>query len=102
MDQSRDRRNPSARVGDRQDGRVDDEASTAPGERSHSSLLVQLGIHHIPATQALFNIGSLSLFDCALTVVVGAVPLFVIELRKIVRRLARRRSFTQFHRQPSV
>jgi Ca2+-transporting ATPase len=66
------------------------------------SLLVQLGIHHIPATQAVFNIGSLSPFDCVLTVVVGAVPLFVIELRKIVRRLARNGRFTRVHRQPLI
>ena len=53
------------------------------------SMLVQLGIHHVPATQALFNIGQLSLFDCALSVVVGAVPLFVLEARKVIRRIGR-------------
>jgi len=53
------------------------------------SMLVQLGIHHIPATQALFDIGALSLFDCALSVAVGSVPLFVLELRKVVKRSAR-------------
>jgi Ca2+-transporting ATPase len=55
------------------------------------SVLVQLGIHHIPATQELFSIGPLSLFDCALTLVVGMVPLIVLELGKIFRRTARLR-----------
>ena len=50
------------------------------------SMLVQLGIHHVPATQALFDIGPLSLFDCALTLAVGAVPLLVLEMCKVVRR----------------
>lgn len=48
------------------------------------SMLVQLAIHHIPATQALFNIGPLSLFDCALTLAAGALPLLVLEIRKVV------------------
>ena len=50
------------------------------------SALVQLGIHHIPATQALFQIGSLSLSDCALGVIVGLGPVTLIELSKLVRR----------------
>jgi Ca2+-transporting ATPase len=49
------------------------------------SMLVQLGIHHIPATQDLFSIGRLPLFDCALSVVIGAIPLVVLELSKLVR-----------------
>ena len=52
------------------------------------SMLVQLGIHHIPATQALFGIGPLSLFDCGLTVAVGAIPLVVLELTKVIRRIS--------------
>jgi P-type Ca2+ transporter type 2C len=52
------------------------------------SMLVQLGIHHIPATQVLFGIGPLSLFDCALSVVVGAMPLLVHELSKVLMRIA--------------
>jgi Ca2+-transporting ATPase len=48
------------------------------------SMLVQLGIHHIPAMQALFSIGPLSLFDCALTLAVGALPLLVLEIRKVM------------------
>lgn len=51
------------------------------------SFLVQLGIHHIPATQALFQIGELSLFDCALSVGIGLIPVTLIELQKLSRRI---------------
>ena len=50
------------------------------------SVLVQLGIHHFPATQALFQIGELSLDDCVLGLLVGLCPVSVIELSKLVRR----------------
>lgn len=50
------------------------------------SVLVQLGIHHIPATQVFFEIGTLSWADCALTVLVGLCPLVVLEVQKLVRR----------------
>jgi Ca2+-transporting ATPase len=49
------------------------------------SFLVQLGVHHIPATQTLFQIGALSLYDCAISVVAGCVPFAIIELTKVVR-----------------
>jgi P-type Ca2+ transporter type 2C len=52
------------------------------------SLLVQLGIHHVPAMQALFGIGPLSLFDCVLTFSVGMVPLVVLETCKLSGRLS--------------
>ena len=50
------------------------------------SLLVQLGIHHIPATQELFQIGDLPLADCALAFALGLVPVSVLELSKLIRR----------------
>lgn len=50
------------------------------------SILVQLGIHHVPALQALFGIGPLSLFDCGLVFAVGMVPLAVLELCKLSGR----------------
>jgi Ca2+-transporting ATPase len=56
------------------------------------SMLVQLGIHHVPATQALFSIGPLSALDCVLSLAVGAVPLAVLELMKVLRRIARPKS----------
>jgi P-type Ca2+ transporter type 2C len=49
------------------------------------SVFVQIGIHHVPATQRLFQIGDLSLADCLLTLSLGAVPLACIELTKIAR-----------------
>ena len=56
------------------------------------SALVQLAIHHVPATQELFQIGDLSAADCAITVLAGMVPLAVLEAAKVVRRLARQRA----------
>jgi hypothetical protein len=53
------------------------------------SVLVQLGIHHIRATQQLFHIGALSLFDCALSLIAGSVPLAVIEFTKVIRQRGR-------------
>jgi Ca2+-transporting ATPase len=50
------------------------------------SVFVQLGIHHIPATQVFFEIGTLSFTDCALTLLVGLFPVTVIEILKLVRR----------------
>jgi Ca2+-transporting ATPase len=51
------------------------------------SVMMQLGIHHIPAAQRLFGIGPLSLSDCALSLTLGLVPVTVLELTKIARRL---------------
>jgi Ca2+-transporting ATPase len=56
-----------------------------------SSMLVQIGIHHVPATQQLFGIGPLSLSDCALSLAIGAIPLGVLELEKLCRRWWRAR-----------
>lgn len=55
------------------------------------SVIAQLAIHHIPATQALFQIGELSLADCVLGLLVGLCPVSVIELSKLVRRAFRAR-----------
>ena len=48
---------------------------------------MQLGIHHIPVAQAVFDIEPLSAGDCALTLVVALGPVTVIEVWKLVRRL---------------
>ncbi len=53
------------------------------------SFVVQIGIHHIPAFQQLFQIGPLSLLDCTLSIAMGSIPLLALELTKIVRRRAR-------------
>ena len=50
------------------------------------SVLLQLGIHHIPVAQEIFDIGALSAADCALTLLVALVPVTVIELSKLARR----------------
>jgi P-type Ca2+ transporter type 2C len=50
------------------------------------SALLQVGLHHMPAAQAVFEIGPLSVADCALTVLAGLVPVTAIELSKLVRR----------------
>lgn len=50
------------------------------------SVLVQLGIHHIPATQELFSIGALPLADCMLSLLVGMIPLAVLEAGKVLKR----------------
>lgn len=50
------------------------------------SAMVQLGLHHIPATQKLFQLGALSLADCLLALGVGLIPVTLIELQKLARR----------------
>jgi P-type Ca2+ transporter type 2C len=61
------------------------------------STLLQLGLHHIPAAQAMFEIGPLSAGDCLLTLLVAMAPVTIIEVSKLVRRWrdgARLRSVT--------
>lgn len=53
------------------------------------SFVVQIGIHHFPATQQLFQIGPLSLLDCILSIALGSIPLLVLELTKVVSRRLR-------------
>jgi len=54
------------------------------------SALVQIGIHHIPALEALFQIRDLSLTDCVVTLLLGLIPVTVLELTKLVRRARHR------------
>jgi hypothetical protein len=49
-------------------------------------VLIQLGIHHIPAAQVVFEIGPLSAADCALTVLVAMGPVTVIEVATFAQR----------------
>jgi Ca2+-transporting ATPase len=53
------------------------------------SIFLQLGLHHIPFSQELFQIGDLPLADCALALVLGLIPVSILELTKLVRRLPR-------------
>jgi Ca2+-transporting ATPase len=48
------------------------------------SALIQIGIHHIPGLEALFEIRDLSL--CVLTIGLGLIPVTVLELAKLARR----------------
>ncbi|MEO7736340.1 MAG: HAD-IC family P-type ATPase, partial [Kofleriaceae bacterium] len=50
------------------------------------SVALQLIIHHLPWTESLFQIGTLSVFDCVLCLFVGLVPVTVIELVKLSPR----------------
>jgi P-type Ca2+ transporter type 2C len=50
------------------------------------SILMQLGLHHIPAAQAVFEITPLSAADCVLTLLVASIPVTLIEVGKLVRR----------------
>jgi len=56
------------------------------------SALMQLGIHHIPAAQVVFEVGPLSAADCLLTLVVASGPVTLIEVGKLVRRWNPRRT----------
>jgi hypothetical protein len=53
------------------------------------SSLIQIGIHHIPATQSLFQIRSLSLADSALSLFIGLCPVTFLEMQKLIRRKMR-------------
>ena len=50
------------------------------------SAFVQLGMHHIPATQVLFQVRDLSATDYVLALGLGLVPVTVLELSKLLRR----------------
>ncbi len=50
------------------------------------SVLMQLGIHHIPAAQAIFDTSPLSGADCALSLLVALGPVTAIEVWKLIRR----------------
>ncbi len=53
------------------------------------SVVLQLGIHHIPAAQQLFGIGPVTLETCGVALLLGLIPVTVLELAKLVRAGAR-------------
>ncbi|MBL9100938.1 MAG: cation-translocating P-type ATPase [Myxococcales bacterium] len=60
------------------------------------SAVLQIAIHHLPATQELFQIASITLADCAASVMLGLIPVTVLELNKLARRaLQARRGVTR-------
>ena len=52
------------------------------------SACVQLGIHHVPAMQTVFEIEPLTAFDCILSLLLGLGPVTVVEGAKLLRRTA--------------
>lgn len=54
------------------------------------SVLLQYALHHIPIAQRMLDITPLSARDCALTIGAGLVPVTVIELTKLLRRVRHR------------
>jgi Ca2+-transporting ATPase len=50
-----------------------------------ASFAVQIGIHHIAQLRELFSVGALSAGDCLLSVLLGALPLLVLEVGKWLR-----------------
>ena len=50
------------------------------------STLLQIGLTDVPATQRVFRIGDLPFRDTVLPVVLGLVPLTILEIAKLVRR----------------
>jgi Ca2+-transporting ATPase len=55
------------------------------------SVLLQLAIHHVPWTQTLFDIGTISDADCLLGFALGLVPVTGLELVKLGRAAVSRR-----------
>jgi Ca2+-transporting ATPase len=54
-----------------------------------ASVVAQLAIHHMPVTERLFQIHNLSLGDCLLSLLMGLIPVTVIEIAKLVRRVGK-------------
>ena len=48
------------------------------------TVLLQLGLHHLPWSQRLFEIGAVSPSDCALMLLFATIPVTVLELGKLV------------------
>ena len=51
-----------------------------------ASFALQLVIHHLPALQTLFGTAPISLRQCLAWLVLGAIPLTVLEMRKVRQR----------------
>lgn len=50
------------------------------------SVFMQMALHHMPFTQSLFRIGSLTLLDWMMMLALGLIPVSVLEIRKLLRR----------------
>ncbi len=49
------------------------------------SVVLQFGLHHLGFSQELLGLGPLSLTECGVTLLLGLVPVTVLELAKLVR-----------------
>lgn len=52
------------------------------------SAALQIAIHHIPAARSLFHVSTLSMADCIMSVLLGLIPVTMLELVKLGRRIA--------------
>ena len=59
------------------------------------STVLQIALTQVPATQRLFRIGDLPFRDTVLPVLLGLVPLTILEIAKLVRRLGHLASSTR-------
>jgi Ca2+-transporting ATPase len=50
------------------------------------SVLLQVSVHHFEFSRRILNLGHLSAWDCVLVVVIGAIPVSVAEIWKLIRR----------------
>ena len=50
------------------------------------SALIQIGIHHLPATQTIFQISALSPTDCGLVLALSLLPVVILEFSKLLWR----------------
>jgi Ca2+-transporting ATPase len=50
--------------------------------------VVQIGLHHLTATSALFHLADMGLRELAVALALGFVPVTVLEIAKLVRRAA--------------
>ncbi len=61
------------------------------------TMLVQLTIHHMAFTRSLFDIGELSMADCLLSLLIGFIPVSVLELGKLFGRVRRDKGKNEQH-----
>ncbi|MDW8868404.1 cation-translocating P-type ATPase C-terminal domain-containing protein, partial [Legionella pneumophila] len=48
------------------------------------SFALQIFIHHVPFLQRLFGISPVTLSECLLWIVLGTIPLLILELKKMI------------------
>jgi Ca2+-transporting ATPase len=51
-----------------------------------ASVLLQIGLHHIPLAQRLFEIGPIPLKECEISLLIGLVPVSILETTKLLKR----------------